>query len=132
MMETVSILGAGSWGTALATVVAEKGLDVTLWCRNSDHASQMAKIRENKLYLPGVNLKESIIPTSDLELAAKSELLVCVVPSTGLRKFSEDLAQVKPAKESIILSCTKRLERETGHRMSEIISSHLPAFPFDS
>ncbi|MFL2480477.1 MAG: NAD(P)H-dependent glycerol-3-phosphate dehydrogenase [Verrucomicrobiales bacterium] len=126
MMETVSILGAGSWGTALATVVAEKGLDVTLWCRNSDHASQMAKIRENKLYLPGVNLKESIIPTSDLELAAKSELLVCVVPSTGLRKFSEDLAQVKPAKESIILSCTKGLERETGHRMSEIISSHLP------
>ena len=51
-METVSILGAGSWGTALATVVAEKGLDVTLWCRNSDHASQMAKIRENKLNIP--------------------------------------------------------------------------------
>lgn len=125
-MKTVSIFGAGSWGTALATVVAEKGLDVTLWCRNADHASQIAEIRENRSYLPGVSLKESITPTADLELAAKSELLVCVIPSTGLRKFSENLAQAKPAKESIILSCTKGIERETGHRMSEIISDHLP------
>ncbi|MEE2808295.1 MAG: NAD(P)H-dependent glycerol-3-phosphate dehydrogenase [Verrucomicrobiota bacterium] len=125
-MKTVSILGAGSWGTALATVVAEKGLDVTLWCRNAEHASNMAEIRENKLYLPGVNLKESITPTADLEVAARSELLVCVIPSTGLRKFSENLAQVKPPKESIILSCTKGLERETGHRMTEIIAANLP------
>ena len=125
-MKTVSILGAGSWGTALATVVAEKGLDVTLWCRNAEHASNMAELRENELYLPGVNLKESITPTADLEFASRSELLVCVVPSTGLRKFSEHLAQVKPAKESIILSCTKGLERETGLRMTEIIAAHLP------
>ena len=79
-MKSASVLGAGSWGTALATVLAERGLLVTLWCRDAEHAAQMAEARENARYLPGVTLADTISPTADLGAAATAELIVCVVP----------------------------------------------------
>lgn len=128
-MKSASVLGAGSWGTALATVLAERGLPVTLWCRDAEHAAQMAEARENARYLPGVTLADTISPTADLGAAATAELIVCVVPSTGVAAIAEQLSKAAPSGDSIILSCTKGLERGTGRRMTEILAASLPANP---
>ena len=111
-MKSISILGAGSWGTAIATAAAERGLDVSMWSRNSEHINEIENLRENKKYLPGVILPESIKLTDDLQLASQSDILACVIPSTGLRSFTEELSEIGIKSDSIILSCTKGIERK--------------------
>ncbi len=128
-MKNASVLGAGSWGTALATVLAERGMAVQLWCRDAAHAAQMASERQNQRYLPGVTLAQSITPTADLAAAADTELLVCVIPSTGIATIAERLRQTPPPQNCVLLSCTKGLERDTGRRMTEILAAALPANP---
>ena len=125
-MKSISVLGAGSWGTAIATAAAERGVEVHLWSRNAEHLEEIAKLKENKRYLPGVKIPNNIKLTDDLRAASRSDILACVIPSTGLRHFTEDLLSVGLRKDSVILSCTKGIERSTGLRMTEIIESNLP------
>ena len=125
-MKSISILGAGSWGTAIATVAAERGLEVYLWSRNPEHINKIEKLKENKKYLPKVILPESIILTDDLKVASQSDIIAVVIPSTGLRNITEELAMIGISSNSVILSCTKGIERSTGLRMTEIIESNLP------
>tara|TARA_B100000579_G_C22835050_1_gene858229 strand:- start:737 stop:1735 length:999 start_codon:yes stop_codon:yes gene_type:complete len=125
-MKSISILGAGSWGTAIATVAAERGLEVYLWSRNPEHINEIEKLKENKKYLPKVILPESIILTDDLKVASQSDIIAVVIPSTGLRNITEELAMIGISSNSVILSCTKGIERSTGLRMTEIIESNLP------
>ena len=125
-MKSISILGAGSWGTAIATVAAERGLEVCLWSRNPEHINEIEKLKENKKYLPKVILPESIILTDDLKVASQSDIIAVVIPSTGLRNITEELAMIGISSNSVILSCTKGIERSTGLRMTEIIESNLP------
>lgn len=128
-MTTASVIGAGSWGTALATVLAQRGIDVKLWCRDSDQAAKMAASRENHRYLPGVRLLENIVPTDDFNLTVKSEVILCVIPSAAMADLAGALGRAEVARDTIFISCTKGLERETGRRMTEILSSHLPENP---
>ena len=128
-MTTASIIGAGSWGTALAIVLAQRGIEVRLWCRNPEQAAQMANLRENDRYLPGVNLGENINPTNDFNFAVQSEVILCVVPSSAMADLSKDLVNSEMPRDAILISCTKGLERETGKRMTEILSSRLPQNP---
>ena len=98
MMKRACVLGSGSWGTALATVVAERGLDVALWSRDPEHSSLIAESRENKRFLPGVALPDSIRPTSDLAAAIDgADLILCVIPSTGVADLAEKVAAISPA-----------------------------------
>ncbi len=71
-MKSISILGAGSWGTAIATVAAERGLEVFLWSRNSNHLEEIENLKENKRYLPGVSIPNTIQLTDSLKTASKS------------------------------------------------------------
>ncbi len=128
-MTTASVLGAGSWGTALATVLAQLGIEVRLWCRNPEQAAQMADSRENRLYLPGVRLGENIIPTDDFNFAVQSGVILCVIPSAAMADLAVSLAGAEIPPDTILISCTKGLERETGRRMTEILSFHLPENP---
>ena len=64
-MAKVAVLGAGSWGTALAQVLAVNGNDVLLWGRNVEQMAEVAAVRENKKYLPGIPLHDKLIITSD-------------------------------------------------------------------
>jgi len=125
-MKSISILGAGSWGTAIATVAAERGLEVYLWSRNPEHINEIENLKENKKYLPKVILPESIKLTDDLKVASQSDIIAVVIPSTGLRNITEELAMIGTSSNSVILSCTKGIERSTGLRMTEIIESNLP------
>lgn len=128
-MTTASVIGAGSWGTALATVLAQRGIGVKLWCRDPEQAAQMASSRENHRYLPGVTLGELITPTADLTLTVQSGVILCVIPSAAMAELADSLAKAQVPPDSILISCTKGLERETGRRMTEILSAALPENP---
>jgi glycerol-3-phosphate dehydrogenase (NAD(P)+) len=122
----VAVIGAGSWGTALSLLLAQKDIPVRLWARRPDFAAALAGDRRNERYLPGVNLPESIEITDDLAAAlAGARMVVLAVPSRGLREICRLLAPlVEP--EQIPVSVAKGLEHDTGLRMSQVIGQELP------
>ncbi|MFP6665620.1 MAG: NAD(P)H-dependent glycerol-3-phosphate dehydrogenase [Deltaproteobacteria bacterium] len=118
-----TVIGAGSWGTALAIQLARAGHATTLWSRQAEHADKMRETRENSRYLPGCPLPPAVATTANLENAvgAASEVLVCAVPSHAVREI---MGAVRPwlSGETIIVSATKGIEEGTSKRMSEVIS----------
>jgi glycerol-3-phosphate dehydrogenase (NAD(P)+) len=126
MIESTAILGAGSWGTALAALWAQDGRDIVLWGHNAERIARSKASRENSDYLPGVQLQGNIRLTSDIADCAGSGLVVFVVPSKAFRQIAQLLAQTNLAKGAVLLSCTKGIEHGTGLRMTEILSEILP------
>src|SRR5437660_7707810 len=118
-MKEIAIIGAGSWGTALALVAARAGNRARLWAHDGELAAMLKRERENKIYLPGFTLPESIKPTSDLaEALAGAEFVLTVVPSHVCRAV---YAQMKPhlRPEMIFVSATKGIEIATQMRVEE-------------
>jgi glycerol-3-phosphate dehydrogenase (NAD(P)+) len=118
----VTFIGAGSWGTALAGVVAAKGEgEVTLWARRAELAETINLFHENPLYLPDIELPDQLNATNDLERALDgTEVVVMAVPSHGFRGVLRDVASVAGT-EPCYVSLTKGIEVETRKRMSEVI-----------
>ncbi len=124
-MERLTVLGAGSWGTTLAELLARKGLKVALWARSEDLCETIASLRENAVYLPGVKLPENLVPFSSLEDALKgSELIVSAIPSHGLRKVFTEAGRFIQ-KDAIIVSATKGIEEGTGLTPSGVLKDVL-------
>ena len=89
-MSKVGVIGCGSWGTALAVVLAGKGEKVRMWCRRQEQADEMNRTRENKKYLAGVILPEEIVVYTDLqEVLTDAEYVLLAVPSQSLREILE-------------------------------------------
>lgn len=131
-MEKVTVLGAGSWGTALAGLLGEKGFEVSLWVRGEDLSRSIAEKNENTVYLPGVRLSENIKPSSDLKQAIKgSKIIVSAIPSHGLRGVLE-AGKAYLEKGAVIVSATKGIEDKTYLTASGIIKDVLGSFPFDT
>ena len=121
-MTQITILGAGSWGTALAIHLTRAGHVVRLWARNEALAQQMADTRVNPAYLPGYELAPDVHPTSSIDAALEdAHLVVVAVPSHGLRGVIRR-ASAAIAPSSVIVSATKGLEAETHQRMSQVIA----------
>jgi len=118
MTRTVSVIGAGSWGTALAIVLARRGYEVALWVYEPELAQAMASERENRVYLPGFALPPGIHPTAALDDAV-APLLVIAVPSHALRATLTRLRPLLPPAAEVVLA-TKGLEEETLLRVSEV------------
>ena len=118
-----SVIGAGSWGTALAMQLARAGPPVTLWARDPDHVAEMQSARENHRYLSGCSLPAGVTTTADLEQAvhAGDEILVCAVPSHAVRETLECARPWIP-KQTIIVSASKGIEEKTALRMSTVIA----------
>lgn len=128
-MYNISIIGAGSWGTAIAILLAKKGCNVKQWVRRQELCLQIRETKENLTYLPGVVLPNNIDVSSDLEYCCKDrEILVIATPSHAVR---ETVQKMKPyvAKEQIIVNLAKGIENETLMRMSQIIEEILPDNP---
>jgi glycerol-3-phosphate dehydrogenase (NAD(P)+) len=121
-----AILGAGSWGTALACLWGKDGRQVSLWSHNVDRVIAMKKTRENSDCLPGIKLPDSVEVTSELNNCAAADLIVFVTPSTALREIAGRLRKVVRSPRAIFLSCTKGIEHRTGMRMSQILHEAFP------
>ncbi|WP_199614971.1 NAD(P)H-dependent glycerol-3-phosphate dehydrogenase [Paenibacillus alkalitolerans] len=120
-----SVFVAGSWGTALAAVLADNGIDVLIWSRNETQVREINENRTNERSLPGERLPANITATSDLERAVShGEALVFVAPSSAMRQVVRSVKDfVKPGQ--LIVHATKGFETETLKRMSAVIADEL-------
>jgi glycerol-3-phosphate dehydrogenase (NAD(P)+) len=125
MGSAVSILGAGSWGTALAVHLARLGHEISLWARNGEFASTLQTSRENTAYLPGVRFPPSLRPTGSLpDACARAEMLVFVCPSAGLRSLG-DAVQSLVVGGPLFVSAAKGVEQATRLTMSAVLEQVL-------
>jgi glycerol-3-phosphate dehydrogenase (NAD(P)+) len=127
--QHVGIVGAGSWGTALAILLHENRLPITIWGHNAEHIAKVAATRENIPYLPGITLPESFHFTSELDDLAGCDLILFVTPSKAVREVAARLSTTAIAENAVLLSCTKGVERGSGLRMSEIIGEFFSRNP---
>ncbi|WP_053723091.1 NAD(P)H-dependent glycerol-3-phosphate dehydrogenase [Saccharothrix sp. NRRL B-16348] len=120
-MDRVAVLGAGSWGTAFAKVLADSGTDVVLWARRADVADAISTGRVNADYLPGVALPANLAATSDARKAlAGAQAVVLAVPSQTLRENLTGWRPWLPAGATLV-SLAKGVELGTLKRMSEVV-----------
>ena len=125
-VKKIGIIGAGSFGTALAMILAKKGHEVTVWARDFIQVNQMIKTRENSHYLPGVKLPETIEFTSELgEAAADKEYLVFAVPAQSFRGVFEKAVQYFDSSVPVI-NVAKGIEKGTLMRLSEVAKRIMP------
>ena len=129
-MSRVAVLGAGSWGTALATHLARAGRSVRLWARDEALAAQMSTTRVNASYLPGIELPRGLVPATSLSAALEdAQFVVVAVPSHGMRAV---VRQAVPfiAPRACLVSAAKGLEAHSLRRMSQVIEEETAArFP---
>jgi glycerol-3-phosphate dehydrogenase (NAD(P)+) len=119
-MTDVAVVGSGSWGTAFASVLAANNVDTILWGRRAETVEHINRSRSNPDYLPDVRLPASLHATHDLEQAvARTPVVVLGIPSHA---FREKVAEIAPmiGDETLLVSLTKGIERETLMRMSEV------------
>ncbi len=118
----LAVLGAGSWGTALAVHFAHEGHRVTLWSRRPELADELRAERRNQRYLPGAEIPEAVAVTADMDAVMAAETVLVVVPSHGFRGVVRLLFEHLPAAggPSAVLSATKGIETDTLARMSEV------------
>jgi glycerol-3-phosphate dehydrogenase (NAD(P)+) len=121
----LAILGGGSWGTALAIVLAPKFSSITLWMFESDLAGRIRSSRENDVYLPGFNLPENVDVTTELASIAGSATVLGVMPSRHARRLYSDAAPFFDPSMTFV-SATKGLERNSLLRMSQVLAETLP------
>lgn len=123
---TLAVVGAGSWGTALANVLAGNGHPVRLWVHEPELAVTMSNERRNVRYLPEFELHPAVAPTADLAHAVTdAPIVMSVSPSHVVRKVMGRAAEHLAA-EAIVVSASKGIEQETLKRMSQVLSDVLP------
>jgi len=127
MAGSVGIIGAGAWGTALALLLADKGIDVTLWMYEKDLAEETARTRENRVYLPGFLLPPAVKVTSSLDTAVRDNaFLVTVVPSHTVRAVSSQFASFL-APGAVIINASKGIEIDTLKPVADVLKDTLPS-----
>ncbi len=121
-INRTAVIGAGSWGTALARLLGEKGQDVTLWGHRADHMAELAASRENVRYLPGFTLPDTIRIESDPAAAVRgARCVLMVVPSHGFRDvFRRLLPHLDPG--TLLVSAVKGIEVGTRMTMTGIMA----------
>src|SRR4051812_42308023 len=122
----ITVVGAGSWGTALARVLAQKGHRTTLWGRSREHVHAINEKRENARYLPGARLPPTLTASDDLRGSVTGrELIVSVVPSHTVRAvFTEAAGAISP--DALVVSASKGIENEMLASMDEVLKDVLP------
>ncbi|MDI6782105.1 MAG: NAD(P)H-dependent glycerol-3-phosphate dehydrogenase [bacterium] len=121
----ISVLGAGSWGTTIAILLASKGYHISLWEHYKEHVDMLNKHRENIKFLPGVSIPEEIVITNNIEECLhNTECLVVVVPSHAVRAVLSRCSSLI-SREMVIVSAAKGLEQDTLSTVSQVIESEI-------
>ncbi len=125
-MSKVSVIGAGSWGTALAILLEKNGHQVTLWSHREEEAKELAKSREHKSKLPGVEIPEGIEIIGNFESALREkDVIVFAVPSVAVRSTAKKVAPyVKEGQ--LIVNVAKGIEETTLMTLTDIIEEEIP------
>jgi len=126
-VQPVAVIGAGSWGTALACLLGSQGVPVRLWSRRPEQLDEISRLRENRRYLPGVLLPECIHPEAELTRAVRDCFCVLlVVPSHVLREvFCRILPALRPG--ALLISATKGIENDSLQTMTQVMAGELHA-----
>jgi glycerol-3-phosphate dehydrogenase (NAD(P)+) len=125
----IGVVGAGSWGTALAKLLAEKGFDLDLWVFEPEVKEQIETDRENKVFLPGFVLPDNIFPTNDIQKAvADKDLVLMVVPSHCMRDMA---IRMKPFvnETTVLVTASKGIENKTHLTMTQILKEIIDFIP---
>jgi glycerol-3-phosphate dehydrogenase (NAD(P)+) len=120
-MSRLAVMGGGSWGTTLSVLLAEKGLDVSLWIREEDLVEEIRRTRQNGLFLPGVKIPENVLVSSRTEeVLAGVEYIVNAVPTQFVRQVIRGALPHIP-KEAVFVSVSKGIEKGTYLTVSAVI-----------
>ncbi len=126
--KKISVIGAGSWGSALAQSMAFNGHNITLWARRPELAKQINKTHYNHQYLKDIELNHNITATSDIKAAMDSHILLMVTPAQSLRFILADMkSYILP--EHVLILCSKGIEAQSCMLMSDISRSIMPKTP---
>ncbi|KGR90355.1 glycerol-3-phosphate dehydrogenase [Ureibacillus massiliensis 4400831 = CIP 108448 = CCUG 49529] len=126
-MEHVTVFGAGSWGTALAIVLAENGHNTLLWTHRQDQANEINDQHTNKKYLPETNLPELLTATSDMKQAVNhASIYVMAVPTKAIREVCGNVVN-HLSEKALFIHVSKGIEPDSLLRISEILEQSLPS-----
>ena len=127
MNRKVAVLGAGGWGMAIANLLCEKGLGISLWEFDKQAANDLCATRDLPAKLPGIRLNDAINVTNDLgESVQDAEFICFVVPSQTLRSVTSNVARMGLGKKPVLINLAKGIEVGTLKRMSEILGEVMP------
>lgn len=131
-MQKVAILGAGSWGTALAMVLAGNNHDCLLWSHRNDQSNEINEHHTNKKYLPNTMLPSNLKATSDFEEAIKyASIIIIAVPTKAIREVCQNMTAHLTEKK-LFVHVSKGIEPDSLKRISEMISDEVPAEKVDA
>ena len=126
-MKNVAVIGSGSWGTALAVLLANKGCHVKLWSFAAEETAELLRDKENKRFMPGVPLPYNIDCSNDIGYCIKdSAFIVSAVPSKAVRETAKKIKEYLLPAEQPVISVSKGLDANTFQRLSEVIRSEIP------
>jgi glycerol-3-phosphate dehydrogenase (NAD(P)+) len=125
-LQSVGIIGAGAWGTALATVARRAGRDVLLWAHEPETVADINGAHRNETFLPGVALDPAIEATDRFNEVATCDLLLMVTPAQHFRAIAGALKPYVREGQPLVI-CSKGIEQDTGKLMSQIAADLLPA-----
>jgi len=122
----IGVVGAGSWGTALANLLAMKGFKIDLWIYEEEIKKQIESERENQVFLPGITLSPNLFPSNDMaQVVADKDVLLIVVPSHVMRQTAEQLrSHIAPG--TVIVTASKGIENKTHLTMTGVLREVLP------
>lgn len=125
----IGVVGAGSWGTALANLLASKGFKPDFWVFEPEVRDQILEHRENKVFLPGVSLSENLSPSNDISaVVSDKDLILIVVPSHVMRETAAKMSEHVPG-DAVVVSASKGIENKTHLTMSGVLAETLPNIP---
>lgn len=124
--SSIGVVGAGAWGTALASVLAKAGIDVSLWAREQEVVDHINAHHENSVFLPGIALASSLSASTDINALKQAQALLLVVPAQFTRAVCKDIAASKAISSDIpLILCAKGIEDSTGLLVSEVVEQEL-------
>ncbi len=124
-MSKVCVLGSGGWGTAVSILLSNNGHDVTLWSFDRTECENLKKYHENKPFLPGIKIPESIAFVNDLSACRDKDLIVIATPSHGVRNVAKSVKGFLPEGQKV-LNISKGIEEGSYLTLSEVLSEELP------